>query len=204
MPRMRLCLILFVALGFCRQAGAQAPTADPQPPAAYTPITGAGRLHWIVNSTVGPQSLGVGVWSATWSTAWNTPEEWGRTAGGWGKRYAEREVDVTLSNTLEAGLGAIWGEDPRYIPAPRGPLRSRVVYAMKTVVLAPRRDGRLAPAWARYTGNTVNNLIENTWLPPSVTTGKQTAIRTANAFAGRLLGNLWEEFWPDIRRRLRR
>ena len=200
----RLPLILFIALGLSRQAGAQAATADPQPPAPYTPITNAGRLHWIVDGTVGPKSLGVGVLSSTWSTAWNTPEEWGRTAGGWGKRYAERELDVTLSNTLEAGLGAIWGEDPRYIPARRGPLRSRVVYAMKTVVLAPRRDGRLAPAWARYTANTVNNLIENTWLPPSVTTGKQTAIRTANAFAGRLLGNLWEEFWPDIRRRLRR
>jgi hypothetical protein len=206
MERMRLCLILFVALVFSRQAAAQPATADAQSApesAAYTPITGAGRLHWIADGTIGPQSLGVGVLSATWSTAWNTPEEWGRTARGWGKRFGEREVDVALSNTLEAGLGAIWGEDPRYTPAPRGPIRSRVGYAMKTVVLAQRRDGHLAPAWARYTGNTVNNLIENTWLPPSATTGKQTAIRTVNAFAGRLLGNLWQEFWPDISKRLR-
>jgi hypothetical protein len=78
------------------------------------------------------------------------------------------------------------------------------MHAMKTVVLAQRRDGRLAPAWARYAGNTVNNLIENTWLPPSVTTGKQTALRSVNGFVGRLLGNLWEESWPDIRTRLRR
>ena len=201
-------MILLVALVFPRHAVAQPATADPQSPpqaeAPYSPITGAGRVDWIVDGTAGPKSLGVGVLSSTWSTAWNTPEEWGRTARGWGKRYAAREVDVTLSNTLEAGIGAIWGEDPRYIRAPRGPIRSRVAYAMKTVVLARRRDGRLAPAWARYAGNTVNNLIENTWLPPSVTTGQQTAIRTANAFAGRLLGNLWEEFWPDIRKGLRR
>jgi hypothetical protein len=146
----------------------------------------------------------VGVLGATWQTGWNTPEEWGRTASGFGKRYAAREADVALSNTIEAGLGAIWGEDPRYIPAPRGPVRSRVLYAMKTVMLAQRRDGHLAPAWGRYAGNTVNNLIENTWLPPSVTTAGQTALRSANGFLGRLLGNLWEEFWPDVRKRLRK
>jgi hypothetical protein len=196
-----LCVILFLPLVAPRPASAQ---AAPQSPPPYAPITSAERLDWIVDGTVGPKSLGVGVLSATWSTGWNTPEEWGRTGSGFAKRYAAREADVTLSNALEAGLGAIWGEEPRYIPAPRGPVGSRVMYAMKTVVLAQRRDGRLAPAWARYAGNTVNNLIENTWLPPSVTTGKQTALRSVNGFVGRLMGNLWEEFWPDIRRRLRR
>jgi hypothetical protein len=46
-------------------------------------------------------------------------------------------------------------------------------------------------------------VIENAWLPPSVTTPGQTAVRSANGLAGRLLGNLWDEFWPDVRRRLR-
>jgi hypothetical protein len=203
-------LALSLALSSARPASAQLVEDDAQPvsppaSAAYTPITGAERGYWIVDGTVGLRSLAVvGVIAATWQTGWNTPEEWGRTASGFGKRYAAREADVALSNTIEAGLGAIWGEDPRYIPAPRGPIRSRVIYAMKTVMLAQRRDGHLAPAWGRYAGNTVNNLIENTWLPPSVTTARQTALRSANGFLGRLLGNLWEEFWPDVRKRLRK
>ena len=105
---------------------------------------------------------------------------------------------------MEAGLGAIWGEEPRYIPAPPGSIRSRAKYAVKTVMLAQRGDGHLAPAWGRYVGNVLNNVVENAWLPPSVTTPGQTAIRSANGFLGRLCGNLWEEFWPDLRRRLRR
>jgi hypothetical protein len=200
-------MILFLAFGsadlVCAQVDEPQP-APPQPPASYTPVTSAERVHWIVDGTVGRMSLGVGVLSATWSTAWNTPDEWGRTASGFGKRYAAREADVAISNTLEAGLGAIWGEDPRYIRAPRGPVRSRFLYAMKTVVLAPRRDGHLAPAWGRYAANTVNNLIENTYLPPSVTTVGQTTIRSVSGFASRALGNLWEEFWPDIKKRLHR
>jgi hypothetical protein len=75
---------------------------------------------------------------------------------------------------------------------------------MKTVILAQRRDGRLAPAWGRVAGNIVNNLIENTWLPPSVTTGGQTTLRSAQGFGGRAIGNFWSEFRPEIRRRLHR
>jgi hypothetical protein len=70
------------------------------------------------------------------------------------------------------------------------------------VFLAQRRDGRLAPAWGRVAGNVFNNVIENTWLPPSVTTGGQTTIRSVEGFAGRLIGNLWSEFAPDLKKRI--
>ena len=171
----------------------------------YTPITGAQRVEWIANDFIGPRSFGVGAFATLWDTAWNKPEEWKRSWSGVGKRYLSRETDVAISDSLEAGLGAIWGEDPRYINAPRGSsVRSRVGYAFKTVLLAPRGDGRLAPAWARMAGNTVNNVIENRWLPPSATTPTQTVLRSGKGLLGRLAANLFEEFWPDITKRLRR
>lgn len=181
------------------------PTSDTAPSArGYAPITPGERICWITDGTIGVQSLGIGVFASAWQTAWNVPDEWGRTWSGGGKRYLAREADVAISNTIEAGLGAIWGEDPRYVPAPRGPIRSRIGYAFRTVVLAPRRDGHLAPAWGRFAGNTINNVIENTYLPPSYTTTGQTIWRSASGLASRLAYNLWSEFWPDIRARLRR
>lgn len=188
--------------GLVRSASPSSSAVETQP--TYVPIEPRQRVDWIVGGTFGPRSLGVGVLAAAWQTAVNTPDEWGRTWRGAGKRYLAREADVAISNTMEAGLGAIWGEEPRYIPAPPGSVRSRARHAVKTVMLAQRRDGHLAPAWGRYVGNVLNNVIENAWLPPSVTTPGQTAIRSANGFLGRLAGNLWEEFWPDLRRRLRR
>ena len=177
---------------------------SPASPGVYVPITGAQRAEWIVDGTIARRSLAVGAIGDAWQTAWNTPEEWGRGWSGVGKRYAAREADVTLSNSIEAGLGAMWGEDPRYIRAPRGSVRSRIRYAAAAVMLAPRRDGRLAPAWGRYAGNVANNLIENAWLPASVTSPGQTLLRCATGFAGRLAGNLFDEFWPDIKQRFRR
>ena len=197
-------------LGFAASLSAGARSVDAQTisiPAANTekapaPINGIERINWIVEGMLGPRSLAVGVIASTWQTSWRIPDEWSRSAFGFRERYLEREADVAISNTIEAGLGALWGEDPRYIRAPRGSARSRLAYAVKTVVLAPRRDGQLKPAWGRYAGNVFNNVIENAWLPPSMATPGQTALRSANGMLGRLAGNLWDEFWPDIKTHL--
>jgi hypothetical protein len=177
---------------------AQTLTAD-----TYVAITPSERVSWIVVGTVGPKSLFIiGPLAAAWQTAFNTPEEWGRGWSGFGKRYAQREADVAISNTIEGGLGALWGEDPRYIPSARKGIWPRARYALKTSVLAQGRDGRLRPAWARYAGNTLNNLIENSWLPPSQTSAGQTALRSGMGIVTRMGGNLWDEFWPDVVRLL--
>jgi hypothetical protein len=203
--------ILFLA-ALPRPAAAQATAQEPigQPPtaitaASYVPVDPAQRMTWIIDGTIGPRSLFiVGPLATAWETGFNMPSEWQRSWSGFGKRYAQREADVAISNTIEAGLGAIWGEDPRYIPSGRRGIGPRARYAIKTTFLAQRRDGRLAPAWGRYAGNVVNNLIENTWLPPSATRPGQTVLRSAFGLLSRLGGNAWEEFWPDVRRRFKK
>jgi len=190
------------ASGICQPPVA---TDPPLTAIAYKPITGAQRVDWIVDGTIGRKSLFVvGPLATVWQTGFNTPEEWGRGVSGIAKRYAQREADVAISNSIEAGVGALWGEDPRYIPSGRKGIWPRARYAIKTVFLAQGRDGRLRPAWGRYAGNTLNNLIENAWLPPSVTTPSQTALRSGMGMLGRLGGNAWEEFWPDVVKRFRK
>jgi hypothetical protein len=186
--------------------------ATQQPPAPppldadhYTPLDGVQRVDWIVKATVGPRSLFVvGPLATAWQTAFNTPEEWGRGGSGIAKRYAERMADVAMSNTIEAELGALWGEDPRYIRSGRKGFWPRTRYVLKTIVLAQGRDGRLKPAWSRYAANTVNNFIENSWLPPSQTTAGQTAVRSGLGILSYGAGNAFEEFWPDLVRHFRK
>jgi hypothetical protein len=202
--------IFFVAflLGLATSARAQPAPDDAPPPQAvagpaYTPATIRDRVNWTVGGTIGPRSLfAVGPLAAAWQTGFNQPSEWGRSWSGFGKRYLEREADVAISNTIEAGLGAIWGEEPRYVRSGRHGIGARARYAIETAFVAQRRDGHLAPAWGRYAGNVFNNLIENTWLPPSATTPGQTVARSLLGLASRIGGNAWEEFWPDAKRLL--
>jgi hypothetical protein len=180
-------------------AGAQGGTV-----AAYVPITPAGRVDWVVQSAVSLSALGLGAAGSTWMTAENWPREWGRGGTGFGRRYLDSQGSAAVSSAIEAGLGMAWGEDPRYLRSGKQGIGTRLRYAVKSVVLAPRHDGQLGPAWGRLSGNLLGNAIENSWLPPSGRTRNQTLSRVGFAALDRLAGNLWAEFWPDARQRLRR
>jgi hypothetical protein len=133
----------------------------------------------------------------------DSPKEW-QGPSGFTKRVLTYEADTGISKGIEASLGHFWGEDPRQTRSGRDGFGSRLGFAMRTVVLAPRPDGHLAPAWGRYAGIVGSNVVKNAWLPPRLTTPKETARRVAAGLVGRLAMNLWEEFGPDLRRRLTR
>ncbi len=164
----------------------------------YMPITGKERLHWFVKSSAGPQSLVAGVFSAAIGTGLNRPHEYGPHWAGFGDRYGIRLTGVVTGNAMEASLGALWGEDPRYAPAVGQPFRARIKHVVVMTFAARRRDGDLHPAYARYIATAGNNFLSNTWREPSESTTGAAFERTALGFAGRAGSNAFQEFWPSI------
>ncbi len=175
--------------------------ADP-PLVSYRPLTREERFHWFVDSTVGPKSLAAGVFSAGWGTAFNNPEEYGPHWDGFAKRYGMRLTGIAASNAIEAGLGAAWDEDPRYSSQGERSVWSRVGHAAKMTVLANRADGSVGPAYARYAGVTGGNFLSNTWRVESDSTTGSALKRTGFGFAGKFISNVFDEFWPDLRRKV--
>jgi len=167
--------------------------------APYTPVTANGRFYWFAKSTVGPRGLAAGVLSAGWGTAWNLPEEYERTWGGFGKRFGMRLTGVSTGNAIEASLGAAWGEDPRYIRSTDPRFWKRVRHAVKLSVYAYRRDGSVRPAYARAVGNVGNNFLSNTWRVESESSTQDALLRCVWGVLGRMAGNTFDEFWPDVR-----
>lgn len=167
-----------------------------------SPITGAGRLKWAAVSTVGPPSLIGGLFGAGFGTLINQPSEYGSHWEGFGKRYGMRLTGIATSNAMEAGLGAIWGEDPRYHRASDGSFGGRLGHAVKMTFVAPNENGRLRPAYARYMGITGNNFLSNTWRADSEATTGDASMRVVIGFLGRMGSNVFAEFWPDVGQRL--
>jgi hypothetical protein len=179
-------------------------TSQAAPSAGYQPITGKERLHWFVMSSVGPQSLGVGVLKAGMGTAGNHPPEYGTHWDGFGKRYGIRLSGVVTSHAMEGTIGALWGEDPRYFRASGRPLGGRMKQIVVMTFAARRPDGHLAPAYARYIAKSGSNFLSNTWRVPSDSSVNDALIRTAMGFLGKMMGNAFQEFWPDVAHRLHR
>jgi hypothetical protein len=171
--------------------------------ANYRPATGTDRVKWFVVSTAGPLSLlAAGPISAGFGTAIDRPKEYGPHWEGFGKRYAMRLTGVSTGNAMEASLGALWGEDPRYFRSPPGGFGTRVKYVIRTTFVAPHRDGTWHPAYARYIGNVGNNFLSNTWRVPSGNGAGSALLRCVLGVAGRMSGNAFSEFWPDVRKRV--
>ncbi len=167
--------------------------------AAYQPITSRQRLRWFLTNTVGPPHLVGGLFTSAFGTAVDRPKEYGPGWAGLGDRYGMRLTGISTGNAIEASLGALWGEDPRYFRAPGESFKKRFSNAVQLTFVARRRDGRFAPAYARYIAISGNNFLSNTWRVDSEANTHDAVIRTVDGFAGRLASNLFEEFWPDIK-----
>ncbi len=186
-------------------AAAEAPVLEQAvatvPP--IVPITGRQRLNWMAKSTIGPPSLGGGVWSAGLGSWKNKPPEYGRGWDGFAKRYGMRLTGVAAGNAIEGSLGAIWGEDPRYPRSGSGSFWQRVGHSARMTFAAPYADGHLGPSYARYAGIVGNNFLSNTWRVNSEATTQAAWTRAAFGVLGRFTGNMFEEFWPSVTKKLR-
>lgn len=190
---MRLFLLAFTA------ALAAAQSAVP-----YAPPTQAQRLKWATFASVGAPNLAAGIFTSAFATLANNPREYGPHWDGYGKRQALRLTGAATSNLVEAELGALWGEDPRYRRAATKGVKNRLWHALKTSVQAYDREGRAMPAYGRFIAIPTGNILANSWRPDSQRTVGQTSLRISLGFVSRISSNVFAEFFPDLRRHFSR
>lgn len=113
-----------------------------------------------------------------------------------------RLTGISTGNAMEAGFGALWGEDPRYFRTTGQSLKGRVKHVVVMTFVARQADGGFAPAYARYIGTVGNNLLSNTWRADSESGLNDAGVRILLGFAGRMGSDAFAEFWPDISKRV--
>jgi hypothetical protein len=204
---LRLLLYIVLAVAAQGQSSQSAPadtSIKADAPFAYVPMTGPMRLKWFVKSSIGRESLAAGVFSAAIGTATNSPREYGPHWDGLAKRYGMRFTGIATSNAMEAGLGSLWGEDPRYFRKPYSPFKARVLNAVQTTFTARHEDGSFQPAYARFIAISGSNFLSNTWRADREATSGHATLRIFYGVLGRMGSNAFAEFWPDVRKLMHR
>lgn len=184
---------------------ATAGAALAQPPAVvkpFEPITPEQRLKWFANAAVGPSNTLGSLIAASVDTWRNSPSEYGPHWAGYGKRFGLRSSGRAMESGLEAGLGAIWGEDPRYFRVPEKPFMGRVSNVIRMTVITHDSSGHGMPAYARFVAAPAVGFLSNAWVPDSQHSTGDAFNRIGGIFANQLVGNAFSEFWPDVRRRV--
>jgi hypothetical protein len=99
----------------------------PQPlEVPYHPFTPRQSLQWFTKATMDPANLAGGIFDAAFGTAPNRPKEYGPHWGGFADRYGMGVTRSATGNAIEAGVGLILREDPRYFRVPDHPFKARV------------------------------------------------------------------------------
>jgi hypothetical protein len=167
----------------------------------YEPFTGRQRFDWFTNASIGPASLIAGGMSAGIDTLRNDPSEYGSHWAGFGERYGFRVANRTISSGIEASMGSLWGEDPRYSRVPERTFGARLANVARMTVTSHDRTGREIPAYARFIAVPSTAFLSNTWVPDSRNSPGDALNRIAVSFATHMLSNAVKEFWPDVHRR---
>lgn len=123
---------------------------------------------------------------------------------GLGKRAGAAYLDAFDGAIIGNGIYPIlFRQDPRYFRMGHGTVGHRILYSLATNVIAKHDNtGRWEPNYSNVLGNITSGAISNLYYP-SKNTGVGLAI--SNGFivtAEGGLGSLFEEFWPDVSRKL--
>lgn len=163
------------------------------------------RLQWYVKSTVGPMTLGTGLFTQGIATARNKPEEYGSHVDGFGKRYGLRLSTLAVTNAYYGAAAAALGEDPRYRRVPERSVAARIgnVFRM-TVMSRDVNSGKLIPDYAGFIARPAGSFTSNFWRPDSQATMNEAIGRVGLSFLNHAAGNAFMEFWPDLKKRFRK
>jgi len=102
----------------------------------------------------------------------------------------------------KATAGLLLREDPRYFRMPDRPFKARVGNVVRLTFVSRGDHGSFGPAYARYMALFGNNFVSNSWRVHSEANSHDALLRTAGDFAGRMVANAWQEFWPDVKKRV--
>jgi hypothetical protein len=167
------------------------------------PLSPKQKLHLAFRSAVDPVTFGVAGLDAARSQIQNEFPGYGQGLQGYGKRwgaaYADNFDGTLLGNAI---FPILFRQDPRYFRRGTGSLSSRLLYALSTTVWSKRDNGKWGPNYANVLGNLAAGGISNLYYPASDRGADLTFERGFTVTAYGALGGVFNEFWPDVARKI--
>ena len=135
--------------------------------------------------------------------ALNSDPELGHGIAGYGRYYWRTFTDgVSGTFFTEAIVPAITHEDPRYYTMEQGGFFRRTGYAISRTFITKTDSGVTSFNWSEVMGNALEAGSSNAYYPPQERGLSQTARNWGTQMESAVLNHIFQEFWPDIRRKV--
>jgi hypothetical protein len=136
----------------------------------YTRPDSKTRFKRYVKGMFGPTALGKTVVSAGYSTWRNSPEEWGPTWEGFGRRLASGVGKNVIKQTTTFGLDEAFKLDSAFYRSNKKGIGGRLGDALSSTFVARKPDGKKVFGFPRVAGTYASSIIAaETWYPKRFT-----------------------------------
>ena len=166
------------------------------------PLTVSGKLYFHFEKAYSPFSLVQDVFQSS-ILQWNDdPHEWGQGWHGLWRRSLSTAGYDTIRNSFMFSLNAISHSDPRYFRSGEGKPLARASRAFFQVFAGHADGGKRALPWVRFAATYGVAFLANRWQPDRLSDNRHAVVRGTVTLAADAGNNIFDEFWPDIKRKL--
>ena len=191
------------AIVVCSLAGSFDLHAQDDPPPAYVPLTLEQKYLFTLNKVTGQGGLAVVLLKSSVDQFRDMPRQWGVNADSFAVRAASRFGRSFVRQNLAFGIRALDGEDPRYFVSGHGGKWTRTKYAIVHSFAVRNDRGNLMPAYSLLISSYATPFIVNEWRPDRVSVARELGNGTG-AIGFAVGSSIFQEFWPDMKKKLRR
>jgi hypothetical protein len=140
------------------------------------------------------------------SQAENSEPGYGQGAAGYGKRFGAAMADGTIENFMtSAVLPSLLRQDPRFFQSGKGSFGHRTWYSFSRILITRGDSGKSQANYSEIFGSALSAGISTYSYHPH---DDKTLANTAKVWGTQVgydaLTYVVKEFWPDIRRKLRK
>ena len=169
------------------------------------PLTGERRWQiYTHNAFASPGAATRVVIASTMAQIVNGPNEWQRSWSGYGKRVGTSALTFTAQDTVEHGVAALTGRDPRYQRCQCASVWKRVGHSFTGIVASVDNQGHRRFDLTHVGGAYAGGYVAASMYPSNYSVAVKGA-QLGHRMVGQLfVANLLAEFSPEMRKLFRR
>lgn len=170
-------------------------------PGEHVPVLTSGdKMMFWLHEEISPVGWFPVAFSAGWEQLVNGDPKYGSDSTAFGERFGAGVLRVSSFRFFSDSLfPTVLHEDPRYFRKAYGSVTGRSVYAAEQVFVGRRDSGKRDINYSDIFGHLAGAALTTTYYPAPSVNGRVVMETWGVALAGDAGGNLFLEFWPDVR-----
>jgi hypothetical protein len=166
------------------------------------PLTISGKLYYHYEKVFSPFALLQDGVQAAILQRNDNPHEWHEGWYGLWRRAASTTGYDAVRNSFMFTLNSLSRQDPRYARMGEGESAERAGHAIGQTFAGHTDGGKKALPWVRFAATYGAAFLANAWNPDRLSDTRHAMLRGTVTLATDASNNLFDEFWPDIKKKL--